>query len=294
MEKNNFLKLTPMLLHEVFKPFNNENYIYEIKFDGLRALIYINDGEIIIKSRRNIILNNIYPELLEIKNICKDRCIFDGEIVLLQDGKPSFSKLQERARLKNKNRIDYMIKNYPVTFVCFDILYKNKDLTNTPLIDRKKILAKIKDTDYFIKTKYYEEIGKDLFEFVKKENLEGIIAKKKNSLYIYNKRVKDWIKIKNFKIETFYICGYIDVPKNNIITLILGEKINNKYHFVGKVILGKKDILYKNLMNEKETKNYLNNFNEKDIIYLKPKFTVKVHYMERTKNNLLRQPFIKK
>lgn len=294
MKKNNFLKLTPMLLHETFKPFNDINYIFELKFDGLRALIYINNGEIIIKSRRNIILNNIYPELLEIKNICKEVCVFDGEIVLLQNGKPSFSKLQERARLKNKNKINFMMINYPVTFICFDILYKNKDLTDVPLIDRKKILNKFNDTDYFVKTKYYEGIGKDLFEFIKKENLEGIIAKKKNSLYTYDKRVKDWIKIKNFKLETFYICGYIDVPKNNIITLILGEKINNKYYFVGKVILGKKDNLYKDLIKEKITKNYLDDFNEKNITYIKPKYTLKVHYMERTKNNLLRQPFIKK
>ena len=294
MEKNNFLKLTPMLLHEVSKPFNDNNYIFELKFDGLRCLIYIDNGEIIIKSRRNIILNNIYPELLEIKNITNEKCIFDGEIVLFENDKPSFSRLQERARLKNKNRINYMIENYPVTFVCFDILYKNKDLTNMPLIDRKHILNKFKNTNYFVKTKYYEGIGKDLFEFVKKENLEGIIAKKKNSLYTYNKRIKDWIKIKNFKLEAFYICGYIDIEKNNIITLILGEKINNDFRFVGKVILGKKDNLYKIIKKEKETKNYLTNFCEIEVSYIKSKYKVDVYYMERTKNNLLRQPFIKK
>lgn len=294
MEKNNFLKLTPMLLHEVSKPFNDNNYIFELKFDGLRCLIYIDNGEIIIKSRRNIILNNIYPELLEIKNITNEKCIFDGEIVLFENDKPSFSRLQERARLKNKNRINYMIENYPVTFVCFDILYKNKDLTNMPLIDRKHILNKFKNTNYFVKTKYYEGIGKDLFEFVKKENLEGIIAKKKNSLYTYNKRIKDWIKIKNFKLEAFYICGYIDIEKNNIITLILGEKINNDFRFVGKVILGKKDNLYKIIKKEKETKNYLTNFCEIEVSYIKAKYKVDVYYMERTKNNLLRQPFIKK
>ena len=294
MEKNNFLKLIPMLLHEVSKPFNDNNYIFELKFDGLRCLIYIDNGEIIIKSRRNIILNNIYPELLEIKNITNEKCIFDGEIVLFENDKPSFSRLQERARLKNKNRINYMIENYPVTFVCFDILYKNKDLTNMPLIDRKHILNKFKNTNYFVKTKYYEGIGKDLFEFVKKENLEGIIAKKKNSLYTYNKRIKDWIKIKNFKLEAFYICGYIDIEKNNIITLILGEKINNDFRFVGKVILGKKDNLYKIIKKEKETKNYLTNFCEIEVSYIKSKYKVDVYYMERTKNNLLRQPFIKK
>ena len=295
MEKNNFLKLTPMLLQEIEKPFNSNKHLYEIKFDGLRALIYINNNEIIIKSRRNIILNDKYPELLKIKNITKDTCILDGEIVLMENDTPSFSRLQERARLKNKDKIKYMQKNYPVTFVCFDILFKNKDLTNLPLINRKKILNKFKDNKVFCKSKYIENNGIKLFNFVKEKNLEGIIAKLKTSEYLYNKRTNYWLKIKNYKTEDFYIYGYINEEKNYIITLILGEKQNNEHIFVGKVILGKKDKLCDELLKEKKISNkYLLDIKDKNITFIKPKHKVTISYMERTKNNMLRQPFIKK
>lgn len=295
MEKNKFLKLTPMLLQEIDEPFNSAKHLYEIKFDGLRALFYINKDEIIIKSRRNIILNDIYPELLKIKNMTKDICILDGEIVLMEDGKPSFSRLQERARLKNKDKIKFMQDNYPVTFVCFDILYKNEDLTNLPLINRKKILNKFKDNKVFCKSKYIENDGIKLFNFVKEQNLEGIIAKLKNSEYLYNKRTNYWLKIKNFKTEEFYIYGYINEEKNYIITLILGEQKNKEHIFVGKVILGKKDKLYNDLIKEQKISNkYLLDIKDKKITFIKPKYKITVSYMERTKNNMLRQPFIKK
>lgn len=295
MEKNDFLKNKPMLLNEQFKPFNDSNYIYEIKYDGIRALIYINKNEIIIKSRNNIILNDLYPELLDIKNICKDECIFDGEIVLMENGKPNFSKLQERNRLKNKDKIRSMINNNPVTFICFDILYKNIDITNKPLLERKKILSKFKDNAFFQKTKYILKYGKNLFNLVKKEDLEGIIAKLKNSTYTYNIRCKEWIKIKNFKTDKFYVCGYIDELDKHIIVLILGEFKNNKYYYVGKVILGKKDKLYNIITKTKKLKtSTLEDYNQKEVTYITPKNVVEINYIERTKNNLLRQPFIKK
>jgi len=295
MEKNRFLNLKPMLLHEVYKPFNDNKYIFEIKFDGIRALIYIDDNEIIIKSRNNIILNNNYPELIELKKLTNSTCIFDGEIVLFDNGKPSFSKLLERVRLKNKETIKRQQINNPVTFACFDILYKDKDLTNKTLIERKKILNTFKDNDIFIKTKYYEKIGKKLFDFAKKEDLEGIIAKLKESKYTYGIRTKEWIKIKNFKHDKFYICGYINEEDKYIITLVLGELKNNKYYYVGKVILGKKDKLYEKILKEKVLKNStLEDYKNKNITYIKPSTLIDVHYIERTKNNLLRQPFIKK
>lgn len=293
MERNKFLRLKPMLLDEKFKPFNDSEYLYEIKFDGIRALIFIENGKIIIKSRNNVILNDTFPELLDIKNISKSKCVFDGEIVLFDGGSPSFSKLQERIRLRNKNKINKFSIENPVNFVCFDILYKDKDLTDFPLIDRKKILDKFKDNSIFVKSKYFLEHGKELFEFVKKENLEGIIAKKKTSKYYYNIRTKDWIKIKNFREEEFCISGFIKTKNDNVISALLSEKINDKYVFVGKILFSNKNKDYEKVINSKSVNNYLENCDEK-AIFIKPFFKIKVYYMERTLNNMLRQPFIKK
>ena len=93
--------IKPMLLVEI--PFCFENkYLYEIKFDGIRALIYVNKKEINIRTRNNVDVTHLFPELFGIKNIVeRDFCIFDGEIVLFDKGKPSFSSLQKRLRIKN-------------------------------------------------------------------------------------------------------------------------------------------------------------------------------------------------
>lgn len=282
-----------MLLEEVSNPFDDDNYIYELKFDGIRTMILIDNGNITIKSRNGIILNDIYPELDSIKNMSKETCIFDGEIVLLEEGKPSFSKVMERFKLKDKIKISRMQNEYPVTFVCFDILYKNKDLTNLSLIERKRILSKFNDTDVFIKTKYIVQDGINYFNEIKKMNLEGIVAKRKDSKYYYGIRTKDWVKIKNYIEEEFFICGY-DFNKNNTIGIILGEKRENKFYYVGKIIMGDKNKLFNKLIKIKKVNNFLINYEKKESKYIYPKHKLVVNYIERTKDNMLREAFIKK
>lgn len=282
-----------MLLEEVSNPFDDDNYIYELKFDGIRTMILIDNGKITIKSRNGIILNDIYPELDSIKNISKETCIFDGEIVLLEEGKPSFSKVMERFKLKDKIKISRMQQEVPVTFVCFDILYKNKDLTNSSLIERKKLLSKFKDSNIFVKTKYIVRDGINYFTEIKKMNLEGIVAKRKDSKYYYGVRTKDWVKIKNYIEEEFFICGY-DFNKNNTIGVLLGEKNGKDFYYVGKVIMGEKNKIYNKLIKSKNVNNYLINYENRDSKYISPKHRVVVNYIERTKENMLREAFIKK
>lgn len=279
--------IKPMLLHEENKPFDDENYLFEMKFDGIRALMYVSSKEIVIKNRKGFIVNDTFPELLEIKKYIKKECIFDGEIVLMQDDKPSFSKLQERALLKNKKRIEYFRNNYPVTFVCFDILYENKDLMNLPLINRKEILSKYDDNDLFVKSRVVDTKGKELFKFIKKNNLEGIVAKLKSSEYIPGIRTKEWIKIKNVHMEDFYICGYKD--GDDVISVLLGEKVGKKYRFVSKVVVGKKRKDYELIMSCSESKNYLD-IDFEEYKFIKPKYKCTIEFLERTNSNHLRHP----
>ena len=285
-EKN----IKPMLLEETYKPFNDKNYIYELKFDGIRALIYVSKKDITIISRRGNILNKTFPELLEIKNNITNKCIFDGEIVLMEDSKPSFQKLQERMRLKNENKINYYKENYPVTFVCFDILYENKDLTKLPLIKRKEILSHYEDNNLFIKSKVVED-GIKLFNFVKKNNLEGIVAKLKTSEYIIGKRTKNWLKVKNIKEDDYIIGAYQE--KEFVITLAVGKLINNQLHFISKVTIGKKHPDYQLIKLCKKAKNKFLDFNEEDYIYIEPKYTCTIIYLEKTKDGHLRHPVFK-
>ena len=279
----------PMLLKEVdFVP-GSKDYIYELKYDGIRAIIYVTKTKIKIITRNGNDVTKLYPELETIKDIAKNNVlVLDGEIVAFKDGKPSFSELQKRSHLKDRNKILEMEKNVPVAFIAFDILYKNKDLTDRSLLERKKALDIISDTNYFIKTKIYQD-GKKLFERVKKLGLEGIVAKKKNSIYI-GKRVDYWVKIKNFKEEEFYVGGYI--LRKEKISFLLGEKQNGKFIYVGKVSIMKNDKLAQ-IIQEKEVEDPFYNYKD-DGHFLKPKYKLLVSYMERTTNNTLRQPFLKK
>ena len=120
----------PMLLSEVKKPFDDQDYLFELKYDGIRALIFASPKEVIIKSRNNYDITYLYPELQSIKNIVKTKCIFDGEIVLMENDSPSFLALQKRANLKQKNKIFEQSQTNPVIFMVFDILYENKNLVN--------------------------------------------------------------------------------------------------------------------------------------------------------------------
>ncbi len=285
------IPLKPMLLEELDKPFNDKNYIYEIKFDGIRAIIYASPKSLTIYSRNGLNITHLYPELQIIKNLVTVKTIFDGEIVLFDNDRPSFKKLLQRNNMKSEIRIKRCAENNPVTFVCFDILFENKDLTNLTLLERKKILAKYSENEYFNKTFFIEEQGINLFNEIVKLELEGIVAKRKDSIYEIGERSNSWVKIKNIKDDEFFIGGYI-INKNTL-SLLLGEKKNNKLLYVGKVTVGQKYELSKKILKEqKQKKSPFMDYNEKNIIYVFPQIKIKVNYLEKTKNNHLRHPFI--
>lgn len=283
--------LSPMLLKEVNKPFNNKNYIYELKYDGIRTLMYVSDKTFKLITRNGNDVAGIFPELKSIQKIVgMKKVIFDGEIVAFKNNKPSFSELQCRSHLKNKSKIKSMMNEIPVCFVAFDIIYLDKDLTNLSLLERKNILNKFRDTDIFIKTKMYDD-GLKLFSNIKKIGLEGIVAKLKSSPYIPNKRVEVWVKIKNFKKEYFYVYGFSKLKDKY--ALYLGEFKNKKLYPVGKVSVMENNNVLKLVKKQKKINNLFIDLNE-NLTYVEPINKILVHYLEKTENNTLRQPFIKK
>lgn len=285
--------LSPMLLIEQDKVIDNNNFLYELKYDGIRVLIYVSPNYFKIISRNKKDVTYLFPELMSIKDIVKNKCIFDGEIICMDKDKISFSKLQERIRLKNSSRINTESIMNKSTFIPFDILYKDKDLTNLKLIERKKILNKYTDTGEFVKSLYIIKNGSNLFKQVKKLNLEGIVCKDINSTYEIGIRSNSWIKVKNNKIDYFYIGGYSYKDNNNVFSVYLGEFVNNKLLYVGKVSIAKKDNLLDKLKLISSKKTPFFNYDEK-INYVKIKYKIKVKYLEKTKNNLLRQPIYQK
>ena len=245
---------SPMLLKEIDSPFDSEDYLYELKFDGIRALMFVSENEVYVQSRNKKDLTYLFPELSNIKSIVKKNVIFDGEIVSIKDSKPSFSELQKRLHLKNKNRIKKESEINPVIFVAFDILYEERDLTKLELLKRKDILRKYVDIDTFIKIKFVSNKGIDLFDKVKEIGLEGVVAKLKSGLYHINKRTDDFIKIKNVKDGDFFVGGY-EFKKEGFISLMLGEYVKGKFHFVGKVSVRSNSNIYSEVISLRKSKN---------------------------------------
>ncbi|MCI8575008.1 MAG: hypothetical protein HFI09_00895 [Bacilli bacterium] len=279
---------TPMLLKEETKPFNSSKYFFELKYDGIRALIFCNKKELKIQSRNQQDITHLFPELQNIKKMVHTNTIFDGEIIIMDEGKPSFSKIQARLHLKNTKKMSQLSKKQPVTFMAFDILYEKKDLTQYPLLKRKEYLSAYSDNDYFIKTKVIEKEGIRLFKNVQKFALEGIVAKNKNSTYHINERTDDFIKIKNTQRDEFLIGGYIE-KKNGILSLALGEYIDTKFYYVGQVSIGPKVQKYQQIKAQKPSRNFFVDFS-KPIHFVKPVISCHIIYLERTKNNHLRHP----
>ena len=227
----------PMLLKQT-KPFDNARYLYEMKFDGYRAIVYLAKDKTVIKSRNNNDVTNLYPELKNLYKCTKEKCILDGELIVMGENGPDFFKMQKRGRMKNQTKIKEAMIDNPVIYVAFDILYyNNKDLTDTPLIKRKEYLKKyIKENDNLIISKYIIKGGTKLFKEIKKQGLEGVVAKKMDSPYIIGKRTDLWVKFKAVKEKDFLVLGYKKI--NNVVkTIVVGMEKNNKYISYGEVNL---------------------------------------------------------
>lgn len=286
-----FLKFfKPMLLSERSQAFDDDKFLYELKYDGYRATIHVSPKTIKVYSRNGIDLTSNFPELKSIKGLVKHETIFDGEIVSFLNGKPSFSDLQVRGRIKSKYKIEEKALENPVVFVAFDCLYEDgEDLTHFDLLKRKKILEKFGTNDNFILSSYSIGQGKSLFKKVKKLDLEGIVAKRIDSEYVPEVRTKDWIKIKNYKCESFFIGGFIDTQFKR--SLLLGEyRSDGKLYFVGKVSVDKLKVFD----NKVYSRSPFCNYKEKEINYFKKLSKCEVIYIERTPNGNLREPVFKR
>lgn len=286
--------IKPMLIYSEKEPFNDENYIYELKLDGIRCIAYIDKENIDLRNKRNDKILFRYPELLNINTQinCKN-IILDGEIFVLKNNKTDFFEIQKRSLMSDKFKIELLSKKYPVTFTAFDIIYKdNEDLTDLPLIKRKKILQEsIIENDRLSITRYIEFYGKSLFELTKNQELEGIVAKKKDSKYYFGKRTKDWIKIKSYEDEEFIICGYIE-KESNITSIIIAQEENEQLKYKGHVTLGISNLDLEIIKSQKILKQPLFNIND-DAVWIEPKLIGTVKYMEKTENGSLRQPIFK-
>jgi len=287
--------IAPMLIAENQSPFDSTDYIYELKLDGIRCIAYLDNSGTELRNKRNKHLNDIYPELREIHKQVNTRCILDGELLILNDGKPDFFELQRRSLMSNKFKIQLSAQKLPVCFIAFDILYhKNIQTTACPLLQRKELLSSaVSESQGFAISRYIETEGMSLYDAAKQQNLEGIVAKRIDSKYYFGKRTKDWIKIKALLDEDFIVCGYF--YKNNLASIILGAYAGNTLVYQSHVMMGMSKLDFKIISMQKSiSKSSYSGFPDFDgAKWISPVLVCTVQFMERTPGGGLRQPVFK-
>lgn len=186
-----------MLATLVAQPFDSANHVFEVKWDGVRALAFVEKGELRLQGRSLGSITHQYPELRHLPDqVQGDGIVFDGEIVTLDGlGSPDFGRLQERMKLKDPAAIALVAKRQPVHYQIFDILYvDDQSVMEEPLWRRKNLLHHILTPNQRCQaTDFVEREGVALFQAVRHHRLEGVVAKAKDSLYLPGKRTSAWL-----------------------------------------------------------------------------------------------------
>jgi bifunctional non-homologous end joining protein LigD len=280
-----------MLATVVEKPFDDDEWLFEIKWDGYRALCTIDDaGSLSLVSRNRLDLLARFPDLAALADAFSSRpIIVDGEIVSLDEGgRSSFQRLQDAIK-------------HPagLTFVAFDLLYADgKDLRKTPLEERKALLeGSINDDTIVLYSKHVIGDGIALFEQAQRNQLEGIVGKKRASTY-QERRSRDWVKIKAQHEQEFVVGGFTD-PKGSrsgFGALLLGVYDGDGLRFVGSVGTGFSQKLLAQIAARlaklaRKTSPFVNEVvANAPVHWVTPELVVQVRFAEWTRDHYLRQP----
>lgn len=286
-------------------------FIHEIKWDGIRGLVYLLNGQLNIYTKKGNIRTEFYPELGAIYDEFKSNdIILDGEIIVFdKNGMPSFYNSLVRESVKSQKNIKYYQNNYPINYIAFDILkYRDELLTSYPLQQRKRLLEQLlsslvnRNNTIYLSEIYTD--GKELFEKMKQKNMEGIVSKKINSMYLQGKHHDAWFKTK-FTKKMLCIIGGVIWKYGEPNSLVLGIKANedNKINFIGKASLGLKgsDLKllkeYRDKLIQEEcpfSENSIEGISTKqnELTWVYPLITCWISYLELSNDGHLRHPKI--
>lgn len=300
-----FLKdeIAPMLSDSASSlPQHADDYIYEVKWDGIRALIALEDGQLRIRSRNQNDVTKQFPELLIAdKAFRATNGLFDAEIVSLdKQGKPEFKKVINRLMASGETNISKLSKSNPVYCYIFDCLYLDgRSLINEPLLQRKIWLkdAIKKDTPYRVSE--WMEDGEGLLEAARAHALEGIMAKRKDGRYFPGRRSDSWLKIKIRNTAECVVIGYNNGKGNRKDAfggLHLAQWQGEELVYRGKVGTGFDDATIKEIFTRikklKEIKKPVEGkvLDEKVSTWVEPKLMLEVTYASLTPDKNFREP----
>jgi bifunctional non-homologous end joining protein LigD len=308
-----------MLATLIDKPFDNKEWVFEVKWDGVRAILFLHKTKGISKivSRNGKTITHRYPEIIEaVKSSsaiiinCKESIILDGEIVVLnKEGRPDFQSHQRRMNVDSIKDIEKLSHKMPATYYLFDILYiDGRNLQSLSFLERRKNLSDVivqtmknNNNNRIRISDFVDERGIDIFQRIKSMDLEGIIAKNKYSKYIQGARSTNWLKIKNIKSQDCVVIGYTR-----------GE--GNRQRYFGSLLLAIYDIQEKELrfaghtgsgfdfgqLNEIYSKfqqmkiercpaKYIS-YTNREPVWIRPELVAEIKFSGWTKEKIMRSP----
>ena len=293
-----------MLCTLVEQPFDDPDWIFEPKLDGLRVLCRFDGRRVKLISRNDKEQNISFPEIVAaLERALKKRAEVDGEIVCLDEhGLSSFRLLQQRFHITNLDEVQRRMKQYPAYLYLFDILsFDGRDVTALPLAERKEVLKRaVRWSDKIRLTEGTTGKGTKLFNPICRAGGEGIVAKRLASTYRGGQRSEAWLKIKCQQRQEFVIGGFTDPQRSRVGlgALLVGYFKDRKLVYAGKVGTGfdNKTLLdLRQRLDRLEQKESPFELGEKpprlhSVHWVKPELVAEIAFSEWTQNGLLRHP----
>ncbi|PLR98733.1 non-homologous end-joining DNA ligase [Bacillus sp. T33-2] len=280
----------------------SDEWIAQIKWDGVRILTYFDNGAVRLFNRKKRERTLHYPEIVNIQGYCSAKSvILDGEVISLgENGKPAFNEVMKRDGIRRLDRINMVRKIVPVTYMVFDVLFLNGEwIHNKPLLDRLNLLSEIIMPNEHIQCVSSGNDGGSLFRAVKEHGMEGIVMKQIDSPYLPGKKKDYWLKIKNYRDIIAVIGGF--TLRNNIVNAILLGLYDDsgRLIYVGHTGTGKMtvqdwkdltEVLRPSIVSNQPFANQPERHAQS--VFVRPEITVKIKFAEWTDAGYMRQPSI--
>ena len=229
--------MRPMLATKGKNVPRGAEWLHEVKWDGMRVLVDVGDGRVHIRSRNEKDATVAFPELRGLADIGRN-VVLDGEVVAFLDGIPTFGALADRMHVGNARRAAALAEVNPVTLLAFDLLaLDGKDLTSRPLVERREMLESLGMADVHWQVPATYDDGEMLLEATAQQKLEGIVSKKRGSLYFPGRRSVDWLKFPHRNIGSYVVGGWrLETDSSSRIGAVLvGELTGEGLTYLGRV-----------------------------------------------------------
>lgn len=284
------------MLAKLGEPFSSDNHLFEIKWDGTRALSFAASGTLRVFNRHRNRLDARYPELSPLVDL-PGGTVLDGEVTVMRDGMPDFPAMLSREQARGKHRIAELTAKLPATYFVFDLLYcDGKSVMHRPLTERRELLRPIVSglADARIVTSE-GIVGDGLGYFAKavEADLEGVVAKRLDSRYLPGQRTDAWTKFKKTHTALCVIVGYIPDGRADLRSLVIATEADGVLVCVGRVGSGL-DVATRRALAERlaplRRDTAVVRCRLQDAQWVEPEVYCRVKYLERTEAGDLRAP----